>query len=69
MSGLPIGLLPSYSSPLAMTIGFCYQVCQGLDVYYQNTTFIGVQVSYSQFKIELFFTYWQNYLLLLSTSN
>ncbi len=45
LAGLPSGLLPSYSSPMSMTVAYCLQVCQGLDVDFQNATFMGIQVS------------------------
>ncbi len=44
MSGLPDGQTPTYSSPSAMTIGFCVQICYGSDPTLNNTSLMGLQV-------------------------
>ncbi len=44
MSGLPSDSVASYESKSAMTIGFCLQVCQGVDPGFDNSSFMGIQV-------------------------
>jgi hypothetical protein len=44
VSGLPSDSVASYESKSAMTIGFCLQVCQGVDPGFDNSSFMGIQV-------------------------
>ena len=56
IAGLSSGQNASYASPSAMTIGFCVQVCYGLDPKLAHTSLMGLQVFYLFYSDNLSFT-------------
>ena len=46
-AGMSGSISPTYSSLNFMTIGFCVQICQGVDSTFANTAFVALQVTLS----------------------